>query len=176
MAGHNKWTQIKHQKGAADAKKAKVFAMFGRIIAIESKKAAGNTSAPGLKTAIERARKANMPNDNIDRAVKRGVGGDAGALEEILIEGYGPGGVALLIEAVTDSRNRTVSEVKHLLSKHGGSPATPGAAVWAFQKTAEGYSPTSTVELTEQDLEVLTTLVDALEEHDDVKAVTANAA
>lgn len=175
MAGHNKWTQIKRQKGAEDQKRAKLFGMLGRMITIESKKAGGNLSSPSLKAAIERARKANMPNDNIDRAIKRGTGSEAGALEEILLEAYGPGGVAILIEGVTDSRNRTVSEVKHIISKQGGTPATPGAAIWAFQKTSEGYSPTSTVDLSEIDLQTLATLVDALEEHDDVTTVTVNA-
>lgn len=175
MAGHNKWTQIKRQKGAEDQKRAKLFSMLGRTIAVESRQAQGNTASPALRTAIEKARKANMPNENIDRAVKRGIGGEAGSLEEIVMEGYGPGGVALIIEAVTDSRNRTTHEVKHLLSKFGGSSANPGAALWAFKKTEEGYTATSKVELNETDLEQLGTLVDALEEHEDVKSVTVNA-
>ena len=175
MSGHNKWSQIKRQKGAEDAKKGKLFGVLGKMITMESKKSKGDTNSPGLRVAIEKARKANMPNDNIDRAVKRGSGADAPTLEEFLIEGYGPGGVALLIEGVTDSRNRTVAEIKHILAAHGGSMATAGAASWAFQKSEEGWKATSTVEVMDSDANQFSALIEELENNEDVKAVATTA-
>src|SRR3972149_289459 len=106
MAGHNKWTQIKRQKGVTDAKKSKLFGKLARLVALESKKAQGNINAPGLRAVIEKAKSINMPNENIERAVKKGAGGDAGEMEEVLYEGYGPGGVAIILEGVTDQRKK----------------------------------------------------------------------
>lgn len=171
MAGHNKWSQIKRQKGAEDAKKAKVFSVFAKIIAMESKKAKGNLSSPGLQSAIEKAKKANVPNENIDRAVKRGMGADAPTLEEFLFEGYGPGGVAILVEGLTDNKNRTLNELKHIFTKNGATPGTPGSALWAFQKTEEGWKATSPLEVPDTDAEALGALVDELENHEDAKGV-----
>lgn len=175
MAGHNKWVQIKHKKAATDAKKSKVFGKLARLIALESKKAAGNTSSPTLRAIIERAKKENMPVDNIDRAVKKGAGGDAGDMEAVLYEAYGPGGCAIVIEGLTDNKNRTVAEIKHLFSKRGLSLAGQGAAVWAFTKTAEGYEPNTPTPLSDEDGEALANLLEELDEHDDVQEVFTNA-
>src|SRR3989344_6054884 len=153
MAGHNKWTQIKRQKGATDAKKSKLFGKLARLITLESKKAGGNTSAPALRAVIENARAINMPNENIERAIKRGTGVDAGEMERVLYEGYGPGGSAIIIEGLTDNKNRTSAEIRHLLSKHGASLAAQGAASWAFEKTPEGFIPKTFVELSKEDRE-----------------------
>ena len=173
MSGHSKWAKIKHQKAATDAKKSKVFSKLVRYIAVEAKKAKGDRNAPGLRVAIDKARAANMPGENIDRAIEKAAGGSD--MERVTYEAYGPGGVALIIEGLTDSRNRTSQEIKHLLSAHGAALAAPGAALWAFAKTDEGLSPTTTVELKDEELEKLSTLVDALEEHDDVQEVYTNA-
>src|SRR3989338_4864675 len=100
MSGHNKWSQIKHQKGKTDAKKSQVFAKFAKLVTAEAKKSGGNREAPGLKAAIERARAANMPSDNIERAIKKAVGGDTKVMESLMYEAYGPGGCAMLIEAL----------------------------------------------------------------------------
>ena len=175
MSGHNKWSKIKHKKAAGDAKKSQTFSKLARLITSESKKAHGDVTLPGLATAIAKAKTANMPADNIDRAVKKGAGGEADSMEAILYEAYGPGGVALMIEALTDNRNKAAQEVKHILSKNGCALAAPGSAAWAFEKTADGWEPKSTTDLVDTDAEKLASLVDELEENDEVQAVFTNA-
>ena len=174
MAGHSKWAKLKHHKGKADAQKSKLFSKLVRIIGVEVKKARGDKTAPGVRTAVEKARAANMPSDNIERALSKNDGAE---LEQVTYEAYGPGGCALIIEGYTDSRNRTSQELKHLLSLHGGSLANPGAAMWAFQKNAEGgYEPTSPIELSDEDAQKMADLSDALEDYDDVSEVYSSAA
>lgn len=175
MSGHNKWSQIKRQKEAMDAKKSKVFGKLSRLITVESKKALGNLSSPSLRAIIERAKKENMTVDAIDRAVKKGSGGDTGEMESVLYEAYGPGGCALIIEGLTDNKNRTVAEVKHILSKRGLSLAGQGSAVWAFTKTIEGYEPKTMVPLSDEDGEALSLLLEELDDNDDVQEVYTNA-
>lgn len=175
MAGHNKWKQIKERKAKTDGKKSQVFAKYAKLITNEARAAKGNKDAPGLRAAIERARKENMPNDNIDRAIKKATESGGAALEAILYEGYGPGGVALLVEVLTDSRNRASNDLKFLFSEHGGNLASPGAASWAFAKGPEGWTATTTVPLEDADIEKLDKLVEALEGNDDVQEVITNA-
>jgi YebC/PmpR family DNA-binding regulatory protein len=175
MSGHNKWSKIKHKKAAGDAQKSKVFGKLARLITLESKRAGGSVSAPALRTLIDKARKANMPSENIERAIEKGRGGDGSALERVLYEGYGPGGVALVIDAVTDNRNRTAQEIKFLLGEYGASLAAPGSALWGFEKTVEGYVPKAMVTLTPEDTKRLEDLLTALEDHDDVEEVFENA-
>ena len=175
MAGHSKWAKLKHVKGKTDAQKSKLFSKLVRFISVEAKKAKGDRSAPGLRAAMDKARAANMPVDNIDRAIDKAS--QSGELDRIVYEAYGPGGVAMVIEGYTDSRNRTAQEIKHILSQHGVQLANPGAASWAFTKNAEGkLEPTTTVEVSEEDGAKLSELVDALEDHDDVSEVYTNAA
>lgn len=175
MAGHSKWAKLKHKKGITDAKKSALFSKLVRFIQVEAKKAKRDKSSPSLRAAIEKAKAANMPNDNIDRAIEKAS--QSGELEAVAYEGYGPGGVALVIEGYTDNRNRTAQEIKHLLSKHGGSLANPGAALWAFSKNAEGkLEAQAPVELSDEDAQKLADLTDELEEHDDVNEVYTNAA
>lgn len=175
MAGHSKWAKLKHTKGKTDAQKSKLFSKLVRFITIEIKKAKGDRTAPGVRTAIEKARAANMPSDNIERALQKAEGG--AEMERVVYEAYGPGGSALVIEGYTDSRNRTSQELKHLLSQHGGSLANPGAAMWAFSKNAEGkleaFSP---IELSDEDAQKMAELSDALEDHEDVSEVYTSAA
>ncbi len=176
MAGHSKWAKVKHQKAITDSRKSKIFSKLVRFIAVEAKKAKGDRSSPGLRAAVEKARAANMPSDNIEHAIEK-ASGEGALVENLTYEAYGPGGAALIIEGYTDNRNRTAQEVKHILSKHGGSLAGPGAAMWAFAKSAEGkLEPSSPLELADEDLEKLAQLVDELEEHDDVSDVYTNAA
>ncbi|HEV3244757.1 MAG TPA: YebC/PmpR family DNA-binding transcriptional regulator [Candidatus Paceibacterota bacterium] len=175
MAGHNKWAQIKRQKGANDAAKSNLWGKVGKRIAVESKKANGDVNAPNLRAIIETAKKANMPKDTIERAVKKGVSADANSLEQITYETYGPGGAAIVIDAVTDSRNRTAQEIKHLLSENGLSLAAPGSATWAFEKTAEGWSPKTTVPLSDVDNDKLLQVLEKIDAHDDVEEVYTNA-
>lgn len=171
MSGHNKWSKIKHKKGATDAKKSKLLSKYSRLIALESKKAGGDVNAPGLRAIIERAKGESMPKDNIDRAVAKGKGGDAGNLEEVLYETFGPGGTAILITALTDNNNRTSAEIRHLLSKAGLALGAPGSAAWAFTKTAGGYAPQMPMALSDTDGEELANLIETLEDHDDVQDI-----
>lgn len=174
MAGHSKWAKLKHTKGKTDAQKAKLFSKLVKIIGVELKKAKGDKTAPGVRAAVEKAAAANMPKDNIERALSKNDGAE---LEAVTYEAYGPGGCALVIEAYTDNRNRTVQELKHLLSQHGGTLATPGAAMWAFSKNAEGVLEAAVpVELSDDDAQKMAELADALEEHDDVNEIYSSAA
>ncbi len=175
MAGHNKWAQIKRQKGAADAAKSNLWGKLGKRIAVESRKANGDLNAPGLRAIIETAKKTNMPKDTIERAIAKGTAADAAALEAITYETYGPGGAAIIIETLTDSRNRTAQEIKHLLSECGLALASPGSALWAFEKTGVGYTPKTTVPLSESDNEKLMELLEKIDSHDDVEEVFTNA-
>ncbi|MEX1028371.1 MAG: YebC/PmpR family DNA-binding transcriptional regulator [Candidatus Paceibacterota bacterium] len=176
MSGHNKWSKIKHKKAASDSKKSQVFGKLAKLIATESKNAAGNVESPSLKAAIEKAKKENMPNDNIERAIKKGQSGDATALEPVVFETYGPAGVAIVITGLTDNNNRTSSEIKHLLTKNGLELATPGAAAWAFEKQGTEWVAQTTMELSEEDKEKLRNIVTEIEEHEDVQDVYTNAA
>lgn len=138
MAGHSKWAQIKHKKAAVDAKKGKVFSKLSKEITVAAKLGGGDPEKnPRLRTAIEKAKEANMPSENIKRALMKGTGELPGvSYEEALYEGYGPGGVALMIEVLTDNRNRTVSEIRHIMTKHGGSIGEAGCVSWMFEKKA----------------------------------------
>jgi YebC/PmpR family DNA-binding regulatory protein len=175
MSGHNKWSKIKHKKGAEDARKSKIFSKLSKLITAESKKANGDVNSPSLATVIEAAKKENMPKDTIDRAVKKGTDKDAVAMDSVTYETYGPAGVAIIIEALTDNKNRTAAEVRHLLSKSGYELAAPGAASWAFSKNGTEWVPNSTTPIEEKDGEKLGNLIDALEELEDVQAVFDNA-
>ncbi len=174
MSGHNKWSKIKRQKEKTDGQKSKMFGKMVKMIQVEAKKAKGDLSSPGLKTAIEKARAINMPNDNIDRAIKKSA--EAGETELVVYEAYGPGGCAMIIEALTDNKNRANQEVKTILSKNGFAMAGIGAASWAFtHNPGEDWIPTSTVPLSEEDGDKLGTLIDELEESDEVNDVYTNA-
>lgn len=175
MSGHNKWAQIKRQKGANDASKSSVWGKLSKRISVESKKAGGDVNIANLRAIIEKARKENMPKDVIERAVTKGTSEDAGSLESVTYETYGPGGAAILIEALTDSRNRTSQEIKHLLTKNGLALAAQGSASWAFEKSAEGYAPKSTIPLSEADNAALMKVLGEIDAHDDVEEVYTNA-
>jgi YebC/PmpR family DNA-binding regulatory protein len=175
MSGHNKWSKIKHKKAATDAQKSKIFSKYSKLIALEAKKAHGDINSPGLKAVIDRAKKDNMPSDNIDRAVKKASDPDTASMEELVYEAYGPSGVAIVITGLTDNRNRMAAEMKHILSKNGASLAAQGAAIWAFNKEEGQYKATVTVSLSDDDLEKLSALIETLEENDDVQDVFTNA-
>jgi YebC/PmpR family DNA-binding regulatory protein len=139
MSGHSKWATIKHKKGALDAKRGKIFTRLIKEITMAAKSGGGDAEGnPRLRTAVAAAKAENMPADNIKRAIQRGTGELPGATyEEILFEGYGPGGVALLVDVTTDNRNRTVSEIRHTFSKNGGNLGESGSVAWMFHK--KGY-------------------------------------
>ncbi len=139
MSGHSKWSTIKHKKGAADARRGRLFTKLIKEITMAAKVGGGVVeSNPRLRSAVQAAKKASMPSDNIDKAIKRGTGELAGVTyEEVVYEGYGPGGAALLIEAMTDNKNRTTSEIRHLLTKYGGNMGSAGSVAFQFHK--KGY-------------------------------------
>jgi YebC/PmpR family DNA-binding regulatory protein len=140
MSGHSKWTQIKHKKKAVDAKRGQLFTKLARAIQVAARDGGADPSGnPALGHAIQKAKDARMPKDNIERAIAKGIGADsdAQAIEEVLYEGYGPGGVAIMVEALTDNRNRTSAEVRHVFTSHGGSLGEPGSVAWTFEKKGE---------------------------------------
>jgi len=174
MSGHNKWSKIKHKKGATDAQRSKLFSKHSSLITMEVKKSGDKNSASVL-ALIERAKKDSMPKDVIERALVKGSGAEGSNLEEVVFEGYGPGGVALIIEAVTDNNNRTAPEIRHIFSKAGLELGSPGSATWAFTKTADSYIPNNPMELDDDTGEKLADFLEKIEEQDDVINVYSTA-
>jgi YebC/PmpR family DNA-binding regulatory protein len=152
MSGHSKWHSIKHKKGALDAKRGKLFTKFIKEITVAARSGGGDPDANArLRKAILDAKAGNMPNDTIERAIRRGTGEEEGVnYEEITYEGYGPGGVALMIQSMTDNRNRTVAEIRHLFSKNGGNLGETGSVGWMFEK--KGYIVVSKSAKSEEEL------------------------
>jgi len=175
MSGHNKWSKIKHKKAATDGLRSRVFSKHAMLITMEVKKAGGDATSAGVLAAVERAKKDSMPKDNIDRAIAKGSGAGGAALEEVIFEAFGPGGVGIIITAVTDNNNRTAPEIKHIFHKAGLALGAPGSAMWAFTKTADGYVPTNPLEPSDADGERLANLIEALEDQADVQEVFTTA-
>ncbi|NNC88180.1 MAG: YebC/PmpR family DNA-binding transcriptional regulator [Akkermansiaceae bacterium] len=152
MAGHNKWSKVKHIKAREDAKKGKIFSKFAHEIAIAARDGGGDPDLnPRLRTAIDSAKGQSMPKDNIERAIKKGTGELGGeAIQEVTYEGYGPGGVALLVEVATDNTNRSASEIRSIFTKNNGSIATPGSVAYQFERKGEIRLDASSV--SEEDL------------------------
>jgi YebC/PmpR family DNA-binding regulatory protein len=149
MSGHSKWSTIKRKKGATDAKRGAIFTRLSRELVMAAREGGGDPDSNfRLRLAVDRARAGNMPKDNIERAIKRGTGEDkeGGTFEEIIYEGYAPHGVALMIETVTDNRNRTVSEIRHMLTRSGGSMAEVGAVSWQFERVASFTFPSNVLD------------------------------
>ncbi|HHU91973.1 MAG TPA: YebC/PmpR family DNA-binding transcriptional regulator [Halanaerobiaceae bacterium] len=139
MAGHSKWANIKHKKGREDARRGKLFSKLSRMITVAAREGGGDPDTNSeLRLVIQKAKDQNMPNDNIERAIKRGTGEISGVnYERFVYEGYGPGGVALYMEMMSDNRNRTASEIRHLLSKYGGNLGETGCVAWMFQRRGQ---------------------------------------
>jgi len=182
MSGHSKWSTIKRAKGAADAKRGKLFTKLGREITIAARNSGGDPAAnPSLRLAIQKAKDQNMPVDNIDRAIKRGTGeGAAGALEELTLEGYSPGGAAMLLQIVTDNRNRTISEVRSIFTKNNANMGEVGCVTWIFEKQGliaiEADGDTDEIELTAidsgaEDVKVEGGVVEIYTKPEDLEAV-----
>src|SRR3954466_2125465 len=153
LSGHSKWSSIKHKKGAADAKRGKLFSKLSRAIIVAAKEGGPDPANNlALQNAIEKAKSYSMPRDNIDRAIAKGSGADADAdaFEEIVYEGYGPEGVAVIVEALTDNRNRTAADVRHMFAKHGGNLGASGAVAWQFDRRGVVVVPSDGVD--EEDL------------------------
>jgi len=175
MSGHNKFSKIKRLKAKNDAQKSKIFSKMVKLISVASRKSKGDVNSPELRSAIEKARSIDMPNDSIERAVKKASGENAVEMEAITYEAYGPGGIAIIIEALTDNKNKAAGEVKHILSANGSALASPGSASWAFDKKDGEWIPKTTMAVSEEDSPKLETLIDALEENDEVQEVYTNA-
>ncbi len=173
MSGHSHWSGIKRKKETTDKKRGALFSKLLNVVTITAKKEPNPQFNPTLRSAIDKAKQNNVPQDNIEKAIKR-ASEKSDNLEELIMEAYGPEGVAILIEAITDSKNRTVAETKKILSDHEAKWADPGSVVWAFKKTAEGYSAKFKNETTSAGKEKLNFLIEALENHDDVQNIVTN--
>ncbi len=173
MSGHSHWAGIKHKKEAADQKRGKIFSKLLTAITAAAKTEANPDFNPRLRTAVEKAREAKVPAENIERAVKR-ASESSTALDELLFEAYGPGGIAFLIEAITDNRNRTIAEVKKILSEHGGKLAESGSVAWAFERKGQDWQAKFPQKIDEPARAGVLELVSALGDHDDVQKVYTN--
>ena len=173
MSGHNKWSSIKHKKGAADAKRGKLFTRIVKEIILAARDGGGDLSSnPRLRTAVQAAKGANMPKDNIEKAIKRGTGEIEGAAyEEITYEGYGHGGVAILVDVMTDNKNRSVAEIRHAFSKYGGSMAESGAVAWNFEQKGAIEIKSENIDEDEFMMKALDLGADDVEKADDVYIV-----
>jgi YebC/PmpR family DNA-binding regulatory protein len=175
MSGHSKWSTIKRKKGAADAKRGAIFTRLAREIAVAAREGGGDPDTNfRLRLAVDKARAENMPKDNIERAIKRGSGDDkdSTAYEEIMYEGYGPKGVAMMIETVTDNRNRSVSEIRHALSRSGGSMAEVGSVSWQFERVAYFAFPSSALNYNKAFELAIEAGADDVAEEDDMIEIT----
>lgn len=172
MAGHNKWSKVKHKKAVTDAKKSKVYSKYSYLIATESRRVDGDVNSHTLRSLIEKAKAENVPIENIERAIAKGRAKSGGDVS--MYEIYGPGGVGILAVTETDNKNRTVAELRHLVGKAGGSFANPGAVKWAFENKGGEWIPTTEVSVTKDCEGKLNNLIEAIEEHEDVSAVFTN--
>ena len=176
MAGHSKWAGIKHKKAIVDSRRGKLFTKLARAITVAAKEGGGDVEGnPRLGLAVQKARDASMPKDNIERAIAKGTGAgaDVDALEDVVYEGYGPGGVALLVEAVTDNRNRTGAEMRHMFSKHGGNLGATGAVAWQFDRRGVVVVPAEGVDEEELLLVAADGGAEDIEQDGDVFQVTS---
>ncbi len=173
MSGHNKWSKVKNKKAITDARKGKIYTKMAKIIGVEIKKANGDINAAGVQSAVKKAREYNVPNENIERALKKVD--NSNQMESIIYEAYGPGGVAIIIEALTDNRNKAAGEIKHILTKNNTALAASGSATWSFTKDIDGYIPNMTIPISEEDGEKLEKLIDELDDNDEVQEVYTNA-
>ncbi|MDZ4231247.1 MAG: YebC/PmpR family DNA-binding transcriptional regulator [Patescibacteria group bacterium] len=169
MSGHNKWKQIKDKKAKTDQSRGKLFSKLASVVSIAARENPDPKFNPNLRQAIDQAKKQNMPLANIERAINRA--GEVKSLEELLIEAYGPEGVGLLIEAVTDNRNRTLAEVKRIFKDFDTKLAEPGALMWAFEKSDGGYAPKFPTATSAEVAKKVLSLEEALENHADVTAI-----
>jgi len=176
VSGHSKWSSIKHKKGAADAKRGKLFSKLSRAIIVAAKEGGGDPANNlALQNAIEKARSYSMPKDNIDRAIAKGSGEgqDAASFDTVVYEGYGPEGVAVIVEALTDNRNRTASDVRHAFTKHGGSLGATGAVAWQFERRGVVVVPAEGVDEDELLLAAADAGAEDVERDGDVFQVTS---
>lgn len=173
MAGHSHASNVKHKKDANNVKKGKIFSKLVKLITIAAKVEPNPQFNPRLRTVIDKAKENQVPVENIERAIKK-ASDKSENLEEIIMEAYGPSGSALLIEAITDNSNRTVNETKLILKQQNAKWADPGSVMWAFEKTSDGWTAKFPQDISESEKEKLNSLIEALEENDDIQAVVTN--
>lgn len=181
MSGHSHFHSIKYKKAITDAKRGKIFSKLSRQISIAAKEKGGDPDTnPALRTAIEKAKEFNLPKDNIERAIKKGTGELAGeTLEEVLFEAYGPGGIAIIIEGITDNKKRTLNEIKQILNQHNSKLVGEGGVRWLFERKVKTpgeleWVPKQEIEITEKDKEAAEKLFEALDENDAVQEIYSN--
>lgn len=177
MSGHSKWSKIKNQKAATDAKKGKAFSHLARSITqtVKEGKSGDPADNPRLRMILEKAREINLPKENVQRAIDRGLGkGSEGMMADVVVEGYGPSGVGIMVTAITDNQNRTKSELKAIFDRYGGSTGEPGSVAYIF--IGSGGAPSYTIPVTGDDLNKIKTLLQTLDEQEDVQEVKHNAA
>jgi YebC/PmpR family DNA-binding regulatory protein len=172
MSGHNKYSQIKDRKAAQDSKKSVLYTKMLALVAVAAKQNPNPDNNPRLRTTIYRAKEAKVPIDNIERAISKAS--ETKDLEDVLIEAYGPESVGILIEAITDNSNRTISEIRHLLDENGAKMATPGSVQWSFEKANNVWSPKFPQPTSEAAKKLLQELITKIEEHPDVQCVVTN--
>ena len=176
MSGHSHWAGIKHKKEITDQKRGKIFSKMAKLIEIAARKGGDPNMNPSLRLVIEKARSVNMPNDNIERAIKKGSGENKeGQLEEVAYEAYGPHGAALIIEAITDNRNRTLSEIKHILNTFNGKLAETGSVKYLFDRKEGAWIPNYSIEIIDPNAkEQIIKLFETLDDNDDVNEIYSN--
>lgn len=176
MSGHSKWSTIKHKKAITDARRGKLFGKLAKAISVAVREKGGDPAMnSALRSAIEAAQESNMPKDNIERAIKRGTGElEGAALEEITLEAYTQEGIALIIKAITDNKNRTVSQIKKILSEKGAKLAGEGSAKWMFEKQGADWLAKNTMEITDEQKTKVESLFETLDENDDVQEIYSN--
>lgn len=178
MAGHSKWAQIKHKKATADAKRSKLFSKVVKMITMAAREGGDPNFNPKLKSALEKAKEANLPKESIDKAIRRGSGeGSKSGLEEVIYEAYGPAGSALVITGITDNKNRTTQEIKRILNENGAKMSGPGSVMFLFEKKNGDFEPKVKISVAgDSEKEQLKKLFIALDEHEDVQEIYSNIA
>src|SRR3989344_7284816 len=176
MSGHSKWSTIKHKKALTDAKRSKAFSKIASVITIAARRGGDPDKNPTLRTAIEKAREINLPKENIERAIKRGTGEIAGAmLEEVTYGAFGPGGVAILITAITDNKNRTLSEIKQILNAHNAKFVEINSIQWMFRREGADWVPNSPIKIENENVKKnLDALYEELDDEQDVNEIYDN--
>jgi|SRR3989344_1415721 len=168
MSGHSKWSQIKHQKAVTDKKKSQLFSKLSKLISLAAKRGMNPQSNLELKSAIDNAKSYNMPNANVEKAIKR-ISDKSSCLEELVVEAIGPGGIALKIRTITDNHNRTINELRNILTDHGSKMVPPGSIAWIFNQSQSQSDRVSSTESNQ-----ITQLFEALDDHEDVEDVISN--
>src|SRR3989338_7301575 len=176
MSGHSRWQQIRHKKGLTDQKRGQIFSTLTKLVTVPAKDGADPETNPKLKTAIGKAKEFNLPNENIERAIKRASGKDKIGLEVLLIEAIGPLNISVLVEAITDNKNRSIAEIKHVFSENNFKMVPSGSLLWQFERKGREFIPKMPIQIDSETKTKLKAFFEKLDEHDDVEEIYSNAA